>query len=204
MSGQFVENAHKSLLNGGTAVGQYLRVKLAAGVLSVAGLTDAGIGITSRRIEADAHGDAWLFPGAGGLGTLPMVAAVAITAGDAIYTAASGKVSNVQGVGSYRIGTALESGSGDGSIIEVQCQAPAKPIAAGSYTFVTADDTAGTKDIVTGLDNPASIAVQILTAAGVQTGADVVISEASGTITIADGSSYKLTADHVAYWQAFG
>lgn len=204
MSGQFVENAHKALLNGGTAIAQYRRVKLAAGVLSVAGLADAGIGITSRRVEADVHGDVWLHPGSGGVGTQPMVAAVQIAAGDAIYTAADGEVSNVQGVGSYLLGYALEAASGDGAIFEVQCQAPSKPYAAGAYTFVADDDSAGTKGIDTGLDNIASLSVQLLTNAGVQTGADAIISHASGVITIADGSSYKLTATHVAYWQAFG
>lgn len=204
MSGQYVESNHKSLVNGGTAIGRYLRVKLTAGYLALAGLADEGIGITRSRVEADAHGDVWLHPGAGGMGTQPMVAAVAISAGDAIYTAASGKVSNVQGVDSYLLGIALEAASGDGAIFEVLCKSPSRPIARGTYTMVAGDDTAGTKDIDTGLDNISSFQVEVVTAAGVVTGADMVKSATGGNITIADGSSYKLTANHIARWVAFG
>lgn len=201
MSGQYVEGNHKTFVNGGTALGIYLRVKLAAGVLALAGLTDAGIGQTMRRVEADAHGDVLLHRANG---TRPMVAAVAISAGDAVYTAANGKVSNVQGVGSYLIGTALEAASGDGAIFEVLACDPVKPQAHGTYTMVAGDDTAGTKDIDTGLDNIASFQVEVVTGAGVVTGADMVKSAAGGNITIADGSTYKLTANHIARWSAFG
>lgn len=201
MSGHYTEECHKTFTNGASAIAQYLRVKLSAGVLAAAGLTDAGIGIATRRIEASVPGDVMLNTCEG---TVPMVAAVAISSGDTVYTAASGKISNVQGAGSYELGVALEAASGDGSVIEVLAHPPRKPSASGKYTFVAADDTAGTKDIVTGLTNINSFIVQILTSAGVQTAADVVITEAAGTITIADGSSYKLTANHVARWVALG
>lgn len=201
MSGQFVENNHKAFTNGASALSMYQRVKLSSGVLAVAGLTDPGIGIVTRLVAANAPGDVHLIRSNG---TVPMIAAVAITAGDTLYTAAAGKVSNVQGAGSYEIGTALEAASGDGAYLEVQMKDPKKPYAAGTYTFVTADDTAGTKDIDTGLDNVASFQAELVTAAGVVTGADVVKSVSGGTITIADGSSYKLTADHILRWSAFG
>jgi hypothetical protein len=201
MSGQYVEGNHKSFMNGGTAVNQYLRVKLAAGVLAVAGLAEDGIGQVMRRVEADRHGDVLLHRANG---TRPMVAAVQIAAGDKIYTAAAGKVSNVQGVGSYLIGKAVDAASGDGAYVEVLACDPVKPWASGLYTFVAADDTAGTKAIVTGLDNIASFQAEFVTAAGVVTGADVIKSSSGGTITVADGSSYKLTADHILRWAAFG
>jgi len=200
-AGQYVEGNHKSFMNGDTAVNQYLRVKLVAGVLVLAGLTDAGIGQVMRRVEASRHGDVLLHRANG---TRAMVAAVQIVAGDPIYTAANGKVSNVQGAGSFLIGTALSSASGDGAYVEVQGCDPIKPYASGSYTMVAGDDTAGTKDIDTGLDNIASFQVEVVTGAGVVTGADMIKSATGGNITIADGSSYKLTANHIARWVAYG
>ena len=201
MSGQWIENQHKTFTNGSVARSQWLRVKLAAGVLELAGLADAGIGVVTRRVEASVPGDVLLHRG---MGTRPMVAAVAITAGDAIYSAADGKVSNVHGVDSYLLGTALEAASGDGATVEVLCCEPVRPVARGTYTMVAGDDSAGTKDIVTGLGSIASFQVEVVTGAGVVTGADMVKSATAGTITIADGSSYKLTAGHFARWVAFG
>ncbi len=72
-----------------------------------------------------------------------------------------------------------------------------------SYTAVADDDTAGTLDIVTGLSSVDSFQVQILRA-GVDVTGDAVISEAAGTITVADGSTYAITADDVINWLAAG
>lgn len=74
----------------------------------------------------------------------------------------------------------------------------------GTYTMVAADDTAGLTDIVTGLSSVSAFIVQILTAAGVVTAADVVLTVTDGTIRVADGSSYALTAGHFAKWIAIG
>jgi len=58
--------------------------------------------------------------------TLLMVASEAITAGEAIYTAASGKVQDLPaGAGTYyKVGHALTAAGADGDLIEVQHCAP--------------------------------------------------------------------------------
>lgn len=74
----------------------------------------------------------------------------------------------------------------------------------GSYTVVTADDTAGTLDIDTGLTTVSSFVVQIFRA-GVPIFSDQAVSESGGTLTIADGgATYALTADDVINWIAVG
>lgn len=77
-------------------------------------------------------------------------------------------------------------------------------VAYGQYTVVTADDTEGHHDIVTGLADTSltNIAVTI-TRSGSLSGADAVITEpTAGTIRIADGSTYKLTAGDIITWFA--
>ena len=77
-------------------------------------------------------------------------------------------------------------------------------VVGGSYTAVTADDTAGTLDIVTGLTSVSSFVVFILRS-GVPIYSDQAVSESSGTITVADGgATYAVTADDVINWIAVG
>lgn len=77
-------------------------------------------------------------------------------------------------------------------------------VKAGAYTAVAGDDTAGTLDIVTGLATVSSFVVQILRS-GVPIYSDQAISEASGTITVADGAAtYAVTAGDVINWIAVG
>jgi hypothetical protein len=77
-------------------------------------------------------------------------------------------------------------------------------VKSGTYTMVAADDTAGSKAIATGLTSISTFIVQFLNASGVVVGADAVLTASGGNITIADGSSYKLTAGHFAKWIAVG
>jgi predicted RecA/RadA family phage recombinase len=114
--GQITEGNVKSLVNGATAIGRGLRVKLSSGVLVLAGLTDRELGVMFNRCEANDHAGVLLRTAAG---TCPMVAADSFAVGATLYTAASGKVSDTQGTGAFAIGTALEAASGDGSIVEV-------------------------------------------------------------------------------------
>jgi hypothetical protein len=73
----------------------------------------------------------------------------------------------------------------------------------GSYTVVTADDTAGEVDINTGKADATTFMVQIFRA-GVDVKSDAVVTIADGVLTIADGAStYDLTADDVIVWLAF-
>lgn len=76
--------------------------------------------------------------------------------------------------------------------------------ARGAYTCVTADDTAGTVDIDTGLATADVCIVQIYRS-GVQLFLDQEVSISAGVITVADGSgtgaTFAVTAgDLVVYW----
>lgn len=76
--------------------------------------------------------------------------------------------------------------------------------AAVSYTAVTADDTAGTVDIDTGLNTITAAIVQILRSDAVVT-ADAGVSWINGTVTVTDGgSTYAITADDVINVIAIG
>ncbi len=111
---QFVSNYFKAFVAGG-AIAKDLRVYITSGKLAVAGLTDRNwIGTTMQ--EAFADGDVVTVclraP------TRKMVAANAVTAGDDVFTQASGKVGNTEST-AYHVGIALETATTDGDVIEV-------------------------------------------------------------------------------------
>ena len=116
MSGQIVDGNCKGFLNGTSAIGYGLRVKVSSGVLALAGLTDAELGVADAPLTASEHGSVRLRTSSG---TTPMVASGAISALAAVYTAADGKISSTEGTGAYQIGVALEAATADGDIIEV-------------------------------------------------------------------------------------
>jgi hypothetical protein len=72
----------------------------------------------------------------------------------------------------------------------------AQAIIRGSYIAVADDATADEIDFVTGLSAIAGWVVDIYRA-NVKVGGDVVVTAATGTLTVADGSVYKITADDV-------
>lgn len=77
-------------------------------------------------------------------------------------------------------------------------------VAYGQYTVVAADDTANLVNIVTGLADTslANIAVSI-SRAGALSGVGAVITEpVAGTIRVADGGAYVLTAGDIITWFA--
>ena len=77
-------------------------------------------------------------------------------------------------------------------------------VRAGSYTADSDDATAGTLDIDTGLSSVDSFFVLILRS-DVPIYSDQDVSEASGTITVADGSAtYDVTDGDVINWLAVG
>lgn len=129
------------------AIAQYLRVKLVAGQLAIAGATDRSIGVI--RDAAFLAGD---FRGVylrNKPGTIVKVANGAITAGDRVVSAASGKVTNVSGaaVGSYDEGIALTAATADGDWVEVLeggGGGSALKMAEGQHSTVAASDTIAT------------------------------------------------------------
>ena len=113
----YVETPTRTFPSDGTAIGQYLRVKLSSGVLAVAGLTDKELGVAEYGVlSGDETGCVRLRTAPG---TVPMVAAEALSAGAAVYTAASGKVGDTATATGFLIGTALTAATADGDIIEV-------------------------------------------------------------------------------------
>lgn len=99
------------------ALDPYLRVKLSSGKLVVAGSTDAELGTTDGpALAADKR--VAVVPRAAA-GVRKMVASGVISQYAEVYTAAGGKVSATAGVGSFSRGIAMESASGDGSVINV-------------------------------------------------------------------------------------
>lgn len=72
----------------------------------------------------------------------------------------------------------------------------------GVYTAIEADNTADKAVINTGMANATGAIVQIVRA-GVVVGADAKPSLAAGVLTVADGSTYKVTAADVINWIVF-
>lgn len=198
---QMVEGNTKSFKVGATALARGTRVKLSSNLLVAAGLADRHIGVMTARGEIGDHAGVYL-PGMAG--TCQFIAADSLSALATVYTAADGKVSDSPGAGCYRIGTALESASGDGSIIEVALDGSlSRATAVGKATAVAGDDTAGYIDIDTGLGAISSCNVMILRG-GVVVSLDQVVTITAGVIRVADGAStYDVTAGDVIHWQAW-
>tara|TARA_R110000868_G_scaffold403615_1_gene681062 strand:+ start:152 stop:910 length:759 start_codon:yes stop_codon:yes gene_type:complete len=110
---QFVETNLKAF-TAGAAIDQYLRVKVSSGVLQVATAADQALGTV--EVESFASGDIVPVRLYSAVGSRKMVASVAITAGNLVYSAAGGKVA---ATGTVVEGIALETSTADGDIIEV-------------------------------------------------------------------------------------
>ena len=75
---------------------------------------------------------------------------------------------------------------------------------AGNYTADADDATADTLDIVTGLTTVSAFFIEVYRA-GVPIFSDQAVSEAAGTITVADGAAtFAITADDEIHWLAVG
>jgi hypothetical protein len=100
----------------GAAIGQYLRVKLTAGLLALAGITDRELGTMEEASFANGDVRSVHLRNCGG--SKKMIANGAIAVGADVYTAASGKV-GVSASTAYREGIALTAAAADGDVIEV-------------------------------------------------------------------------------------
>lgn len=108
---QFFETACRPDTAAG-AIGQYLRVKT-PGALALAGASDVSIG--TMELPCVAAGPATVRL-ANAQGTRKMVVSEAITGGDVVYAAASGKIA---ATGTIIEGRAMETATTNGDIIEV-------------------------------------------------------------------------------------
>lgn len=120
------------------AIAQYLRVKT-PGAVAAAGALDQSIGTMDRECLEAGPCSVRL---KNALGTQKMIAAVAITAGNYVYGAASGKVSSVAN-GNLE-GIAKSTTTADGDVIEVQ------PLNAAVGNPVTAYAASGALALVGG------------------------------------------------------
>lgn len=100
------------------AIAQWLRVKLDSdGKVTIAGLTDKGIGVATRQtFAAGEFIDVRLDTAPG---TTKMVAIEALAAGATVYSEANGKVQDTAQATSFQVGVAMEAATDDGDIIEV-------------------------------------------------------------------------------------
>jgi len=116
---QFVTERTKTF-TAGAAIGENLRVKISSGVLAVAGVgaSDEPVEIGTMEAPSFASGDKATVVLRSAQGTVKMVAAAAITAGAAVYGAASGQISSTSS--GNQIGIALEAAGAANDVIEVQ------------------------------------------------------------------------------------
>lgn len=114
--GSYVESACRHFTAGG-AIGIFLRAKLTAGTLALAGIGDKEIGCMER--PAFAAGDIVSVRLRTAQGTCKMVASKAIAIGADVFTAANGQVSDVQGTGAFYEGTSMEAAAAAGDAIEI-------------------------------------------------------------------------------------
>lgn len=110
---QYVETPTRTYATS-SALGQYLRVKMSAGVLALASSTDVELGTTEFPVVTGQTTATVRLRTA--QGTVKMVAADAITAFNPVYAAASGKIS---ASGTVLLGIAQEASTTNGDVIEV-------------------------------------------------------------------------------------
>lgn len=102
------------------AIAKHTRVKLSSGKLAVAGVAEKELGTLLQQtfaLSGSTVNAPVLLRTA--QGTCKMLAASAITAGTAVYTAASGKMNDTAATGSFYVGEVLEAAAADGDIVEV-------------------------------------------------------------------------------------
>lgn len=95
----------------------YARVKIDSnGQLALAGATELGVGFLTERGATSGQPATYRSIVAPEVGA---IASQAILVGAPVYTDASGKVTDVSGVGQYTLGIAVTAAAGDGSLITI-------------------------------------------------------------------------------------
>jgi len=99
------------------AITKHQMVKLsAANTVDVCGAGESGIGVCMQTTASGAEAPVKLLSADG---TLPCIAAGAIAAGAAVYTAALGKVNDVQTGSGAIVGIAKDSAAADADAVEI-------------------------------------------------------------------------------------
>lgn len=140
------------------AIEQFVRVTVDSnGLISVAGESDLGVGVTMEPVAASGYGTVklWTAPG-----TFHVQAASAITRGAQLYGAASGEVDDT---GTYKLRlVALEAATAQGDVIEV---AVVQDATYGSGNYV-ASEVAALTATGSAQGNAASIVAKVSYATG--------------------------------------
>lgn len=98
------------------AIAANVRVKLDSnGLISVAGATDAWIGVTIEAVAVSGYGTVKL---RNAPGTLLVTASAAIARGARLYPTAAGKVDDAAGTGNFTGLQAMTAATADGDVIE--------------------------------------------------------------------------------------
>lgn len=171
------------------AIAQYRRVKMDAdGKVTYADATDASDGVSDRESFAAGEKIAVMLKSAPG--TRKMTAAGAITAGDAVYGAADGKVATD---GFVLEGKAIDAATADGDIIEVMpLSSPASVDTVASAGSAQGDAAAltGLVNVVSGGDDTKGVILPAATAAG--PGPIYVLNSGSAGLKIYPATSDKI------------
>jgi hypothetical protein len=125
------------------AIAAFTRVTVdSAGLISAAGATENGIGVTTAPVTASGYGTVKLWSASG---TFPVTASAAVARGAALYPTASGKVDDAVASGGPPLGlVALEAATADGDPIEAaKIQQGGLPL--GDGTNIATGTSVGTK-----------------------------------------------------------
>jgi hypothetical protein len=175
------------------ALGKYLRVKLSAGVLALAGSTDVELGVMEMpTFSTDTFGTVHLRTAEG---TEKFVAVDAITAGNPFYAAASGKVS---ASGTVLIGIALETTIADGDVFEgLRREESSDSSASGGTTAsafkVDSDSTIPKIELASQTGGTGDYKVTIKPAATLTADRVVTIPDAATQVMVGDTATQTLT-----------
>lgn len=128
-------SGHKTFTATAVAIEAFVRVTVDAnGLISAAGASDIGIGVTQEAIAASGTGTVKLYSASG---TFQCQAAGPVTRGAALYAAAAGEIDDS---GTYTLGmVALEAATAQGDIIET-----AKTNGTGTAAYPYASGDVGT------------------------------------------------------------
>ena len=157
---QFVETPTRALPCSG-AIAKYLRVKISAGQIAVAGAADTCVGTLEEA--SFTAGDMRSVRLRTAQGTRKMVASGAVTGGVAIYAAAGGKITAAPNGNPE--GFAMEAAANNGDVIEVMMDAIGLKVVQGQQTTVAAADT-----IVTGLNTVLAVVASFESDVGLNPG----------------------------------
>jgi hypothetical protein len=130
-------------------------------------------------------------------------AAELVVASGGDITVESGGDINAESGGSITVASGGDLTLAAGATFSVNGAAQ-KSVVGGIHTVTAGEASAGTLDIVTGLTTLSAFPVMVLDTGNNVITADADITNTTGTLTIADGSSFAVTENYLIHWLALG